>query len=592
MHDAMRDATVGRNRNRRVEPVMPRRASPRPVVRRAVGVLVLGLLGVVGMRGTGEPSAATPTQAHSAAGRASQAARRTPAATPTTIADADAPAPAGDLQMEGMVLGLDEEPVAGAQVTLGDGQRAITDASGSFVFEGLAEGAYDVAAELDGAFAEVQQVELDADSEPVSLRLARGPTLVVHIVDERARPIAGAIVEVGARSRVTPRDGMVRFRAIDLGFELVDVRAPDRAHVRHRVGSGEDPAATLACTIVLAAGSDIAGIVVDEAGRPVPDAYVELASSTHSALRETTFADASGAWRLQNLAADAYLLRASSRTHVATEDLALTHDGSRATRGVVVRVELGGEIAGIVVDATGRPVEGAQVRAGSTSETSDARGEFVLRGLAPEPHSVSVATPTLGAMNQEVELVRGEHVRLRFVLGPSSLAGIVVDSAGQRMEHAFVYARSRADSSFAFARSDLYGHFDFGGLPPGSYTLTAERDHSDHESPAIEVMTGNRQLTLVVPELARVTGRVTVDGRPLAYYRVAITNHLGSEPRSTAVYDANGRFVTADAAPGTFVLVITAPGFTRHVIDHVDLLAGRTVDVGDIALTRAPPGQP
>ncbi|MBC7974348.1 MAG: carboxypeptidase regulatory-like domain-containing protein [Myxococcales bacterium] len=510
-------------------------------------------------------------------------------ATTTAIDDDAAREPAGDLQMEGMVLGVDEEPVAGAQVTLGDGQRAVTDASGSFVFGGLAEGAYDVAAELDSAFAEVQQVELDADSEPVSLRLTRGPTLVVRIVDERARPIADAIVAVGARSRVTPRDGIVRFRAIDLGLELVDVRAPDRAHVNHRVDSGEDPAATLECTIVLAAGSDLAGIVVDEAGRPVPEAYVELSASARGVLGETMFADEHGAWRMHHLATDTYTVRASSSTHVATEDLVLAHEGTRATSGVVIRVEPGGEIAGIVVDATGRPVEGAQVRAGTASETSDARGEFVLRGLAAEAHSVSVATSTLGAMNQDVELARGQHVRLRFEVGASSLAGTVVDSTGQRMEHAFAFARSEMFHSFHVARSDLYGHFDFGGLPPGRYSVTAERADSENESPAIEVMTGHRQLTLVVPDLARVTGRVTVDGRPAQYYRVAITNDPSADSRSTAVYDADGRFVTADAIPGNFALVITAPGFTRHVIDHVEILAGRTADIGDIALTRAPP---
>jgi hypothetical protein len=574
-----------------LDPIMHRIDSPTPAARRPlVGLAFLVLVGVIAVRDAARPPAASSDPA--AGGHARSMARAVGPALASESADGaadQATAAAGDagrLRLEGVVFRGDEL-VAGARVVLDGGRSVVTEGDGSFVFVDLAEGSYDVMAEDGDGFAEVQQVALDERSEPVSLRLVRGPTLIVHVVDDRARPLAGVTVVVGGRSAATTSAGTARFRAVDVELEFVDVRAPDRAHVHQRVDTGEDPTATIDCTVVLVAGSDLSGTVVDEAGRPVPEAYVQLDPTVDGASGETVFADATGAWQMHNVGTSTYTLQASSRAHIATAELALAHDGTRATRGIVVRVEAGGEIAGLVVDAAGRPVEGARVRAGPVAETSDARGEFVLRGLAPEIYSVSAATTTLGAIEQQVALARGQRVRLRFEVAASGLAGVVVDQAGERIE-AFVFAKSEALNSFIIERTDLYGHFDFGGLPPGRYVVSAQLRSSRNEGPAVEVTTGSRNLTLVVPARARVTGRVILDGVPVRHYRFAITDDPAADPRTTAVYDASGRFAEPDAPPGTFAVLITGPGLANRVVEHVAITPGRTTDLGDIAVTRAP----
>lgn len=522
------------------------------------------------------------------AGHDDNAALRGPAflAGPLGVTGAQAPEAAPVLRLEGQVVDADEAPVSGARVTLG-GVRAIeTEADGSFAFDGLAEGKYDLVAEHGDQYAEAQGVSLDDTSDPVTLTLTRGPTLVVHVVDPHGQPISGATVELMPRSFLTGPDGTVRIRGVATDDEHVIVSAAGRARVRERVPTSDDPAATLDWTVVLVAGAEIAGRVVDPDGKPVPEAYVEL-SEAHGERGDTTFADEAGAWRLPDVGSGTYVLRASSKLHIAAADLAIEHDGARATTGVVVHVEHGGEIAGLVVDGTGAPVAEARVTTGSGSETTDARGRFVVHGLGPDTYQVTASTPTSGAASQQVVLARGQHADVKIVVLPSSIAGVVVDARGEPVEDAEVFARSDAPNGYAFERTDAHGRFDLGGLPPARYKIVAQRSGSRVEGAAVEVTPIARHVRLVVPDPAGITGRVVLDGKPVTYYGVSIDEDPDDTyGRPTPVRDPAGRFTQRDVAPGRFAVIIVGPGFARRVVEGVQVVSGRVTELGDIAVVR------
>jgi len=573
---------------------MSRIASSKPAARRALLVIALiVLIGAVGMdRGSGGGGSASERTAHGAvAARQAPRSAAPPVLTATTSDSGDDEAAADALRLEGQVMDDEDQPVGGAEVTLG-ARVAVSEADGSFAFDDVPAGSYDVSAALGDAFAEVQQVELDANSEPVALRLKRGPTLVVHVVDERGRPFAGASVEVGRRSFTTPVSGTVRIRGVDTDDESVDVRAAGRARVHRLVQTTADPAATVECTFTLRAGSAMAGIVLDGAGRPVADAAVELepagdpSRSSMGFAGDIAFSDEHGAWQLDSLGSGDYLVHASSMRHAAGPQVRVVHDGSRPSAGVVLRVEPGAQIAGLVVDETGRPIAEAQVMAAHHLETTDARGAFVIEGLEPGSYDVSASTTTHGAPAQQVMLDRRGRAQVTLTLERSSLAGVVVDHDGQPFGDAVVFASSDVDHRFHIGHCDDAGRFDLGGVPAGHYKVAAQRRSSRVEGPSVEVNTTNRQLVLVVPSPARVTGRVLLDGAPLAHFGVAITDNPDHED-AAEVYGATGRFTERDAQPGTHAVVITGEGLVRRVLPSVAVVAGQTTDLGDIIVERA-----
>jgi protocatechuate 3,4-dioxygenase beta subunit len=430
-------------------------------------------------------------------------ARRDVAHAAPRVPQLEAPAPevaAEDLdalRLEGQVIDAEDQPVAGARVTVGD-RVAITEADGAFAFDGLAAGHYHVTAEQGAGFAEAPSFELDATSDPVTLKLAVGPTLIVRVVDEHGAALAGARVVVAGRTLVTPADGVVRFRGVATDDETVDVRAMHRGRVHRKVATTPEMR-EVECTVALGPGSQVSGTVVDERGAPVREAWVELTSEDGGDLLNT---DADGTFHFDDLGDGSYELSASSKTHVATGKLAIAHSGARDTAGLVVRVERGAEIAGVVVDAAGRPVAEADVSGGNTTVHSDGDGRFVLTGLEPHVYELSATTATTGSPIERVLVERGGRGTARLVVTPSSLAGVVVDPRGQPISQAFVVAQADGPDGprILVERADLYGHFDFGGVPPSRYDVYAQRGLDDPEGAKRSVTPTARTLRLVAPD--------------------------------------------------------------------------------------------
>ena len=493
----------------------------------------------------------------------------------------------GTLRLEGLVVDQDDHPVGGAHVSLGDRRDATTEADGSFAFDGLAEGEYDLAADRGEWFAESQGTRLDDTSEPVTLKLERGPTLVVQVTDAMAHPIPGAKVDIISRARLTGPDGTVRFRAVAIDEEVIIVSMAGHAGVRERVTTSDDPKTTIEKTVVLKSGAEISGTVVDRNGARVTEAYVDL-EPVGGGRRENVWTDESGVFHLPDIGRGSYTAKASSKDAIAAAPVAVVHDGVHPVLGLVLRVEPGGEISGVVVDSAGHPVPEARISGGGIGETTDKEGRFVAKGLMPDKYELSASTSTLGTATQVVQLARGQHAEVRIVVTPSSLAGIVVDARGEPVEGAAVFARSENPDGYGYDRTDEHGHFDLGGLPPSAhYKITAQREDSSVEGPALDVATGNRQIRLRVHDQAILTGRVLLAGQPVPYYGYALTDDVtDSYTRPKPVRDDDGRFTNKDATPGTVVVVIVGPGFARKVIDKVQIVAGQTTDLGDITVDR------
>ncbi len=269
----------------------------------------------------------------------------------------------------------------------------------------------------------------------------------------------------------------------------------------------------------------------------------------------------------------------------------IAHDSARAQTGIVVRVEQGARIHGIVVDPSGKPVAGARVTSGSSHADAGADGTFVITGLEPGDLDVCAYTDTDGSPSQKVTITRGVKLELRFVVRPSNIAGVVVDPHGNPLPDVRVRAESGDPHGFGFDTTDERGHFDLHGLPPGDYVVNAAHDgeRDAREDTGLHVASGNRSVRIVLADTATIRGRVVLDGKPVPYFGFALSEDAGDVRYSsslTPVRDADGRFHQTALRAGTRMLVLVGPSFQRLAIPGVSLAPGQDLDLGDIAVTR------
>lgn len=165
----------------------------------------------------------------------------------------------------------------------------------------------------------------------------------------------------------------------------------------------------------------------------------------------------------------------------------------------------GGRISGRVYGPDGGPAEGERVSlamaggvefgtvfGGAYSETiTDETGSYELDNLRPGAYRVAAGGSFLGGalgegrkggrVVQRTELREGQWLRgLDFRLEkPGTLRGTVVDHAGKPAEAADVYVRDEDGNmleAFSFVKADAGGRFEYEGLGPGRYTVSARKE--------------------------------------------------------------------------------------------------------------------
>jgi hypothetical protein len=123
--------------------------------------------------------------------------------------------------------------------------RAESIEGGAFEFTNLGSGVYDLRAIQDGVeVARWEGVQAGEDLVMQGLRPAVGATLTVRVVDDRARPISGAVVSGGPFQQAqTDVGGEVRVVAVLAGDYKLAVRGPSGEQTRQTItvvpGEGE-----------------------------------------------------------------------------------------------------------------------------------------------------------------------------------------------------------------------------------------------------------------------------------------------------------------------------------------------------------------
>ena len=304
---------------------------------------------------------------------------------------------------------------------------------------------------------------------------AAGEVLSGRVVGTDGRPIVGATVnalgreqpeeEAARRVEGRARTPLASVRTGPGGTFRVETAAPAiwlEARAEGRVPAMSMPAPEGATTLTLGAAGTRRG-VVRGGGRPLAGALVLWTGSDGNEVFARTGAD--GSYEAPDPT------EAPGRLAIYHPDFAVLWASASGAGELDQELQKGSEVAGVVVDAAGKPVPNAtvwldgQVPAGR----SDAAGGF---RIAHAPQGWRYLSARAGALAGAAPQRSG---RMTVKVRPAvTLAGSVRDAAtGQPLARVTVVATDEGLYDGAHADTDAHGNYAFKALRPGRYRVYA-----------------------------------------------------------------------------------------------------------------------
>jgi hypothetical protein len=430
----------------------------------------------------------------------------------------------------------------------------------------------------------------------VILRIERGLTAEVLVVDWEDAPIASALVrlrqtkppfgeldEVPVAEAVTDRDGRATLVGLGKASGLV-LEASAAGFATTRVpgidlGAMADGGGTVALgTVSLGAEEPIEVLVVDEEEQPVVGARLWTAREQgelfallrgDSAAAAVATTDAEGRAVIGGLAVGEHvelMIRAPGFS-TATSSLVATVDGPPHVVPLWALLSFSGR----VVDERGRPLEGAQVRltprvevvtaSGSSMSSGQPRmtqtgkdGTFRFDELERGSASLTVTASDRVAVMEELSISAADQLEGREIV---LLAGTKVTGMVRTVEGTAV-AEARVSLGWSGAATDANGRFELAGVPLGWSELVVGAEGFRTHRREVEIAAEATLEVELEPGL-RVAGRV-VDGAGEPLVGVDVRPEF-----TVARYQA--RAVQTDAS-GAFVLAGLEPGELRFLVEN------------------------
>lgn len=374
--------------------------------------------------------------------------------------------------------------------------------------------------------------------------------LELTVLGENNRPIAGATVDIrcsagrggpgssGSKSYKTDSAGkcIAMLPSGEENYVNVMVSAPDYVGSEIYWGDQYSAAVPEQYTWTLEKGSPIGGRVVDEHGRPIRDAQVQLDASGRSFTpgkaipvlsRQPLTTDARGKWVCKT--APAKLTSVAVR--LSHPDYVSDYAEGRAAKIEELRnqtaefvMKPGVVVTGRVTDSHGKPIERAEVMYGDgrsyIGAHTDKQGRYKTRGVKPGEMTIQVQAKGYASTLKKVTVE--EHMRpvdIELKQG-NVLKGRVVDEGGNPVPNAQVWLQ-RSEGLGWSGTTDAQGRFTWKEAPEGEITLAVHADGYEWQG-EWKVRAGQDNVFTLKGKPLLVTGRVVdaATGAPIAKFRV------------------------------------------------------------------------
>ena len=539
------------------------------------------------------------------------------------------------------------KPVANAKVgasaeNWGMGEESgdadvITDARGAFQIPALSAGTHRLTA-IDGEHAPAWSTPITIKDVPISgvvITMKAGGTIAGKVIDSTGKPAPFVTVQAigkgqDAWMQSTPRQATTdKLGAFELrGVPRVKLQARAEAETSASKVVEVDLTDKLAITdlvLVLDVSGQIAGIVVDDTGTPVPEIQVNAfpdilggASPEGLALAgmSSTTTDGGGTFVITGLPDGAYRMRAA-RGRPGWGDWG--QGGTAAKTGdttVKIVLPASGGLTGKIAIA-GRADGGiptiASVQVGQKPPTPVTRGVFTVRDLTPGSYDVTFRGIEFAeTTKRDIKIEAGKTTDLGTVsvMRGRRLIGKVVDSTGQLVAGAKIRVAEMQFSSndednrnegleelygVRSSVTDQAGEFAIIGVPSKATTVMAEHTDLGRSLPA-PVAAGTDDpaaVTLALRGYGSITGKVTMKGKPVSKVTVSASSKGGGASATFAKADDEGVYTIAKVSEGVQVVQALKTGMmemktgtaTTTVTAGKQSVANIEIPVGDITLT-------
>jgi outer membrane lipoprotein SlyB len=446
----------------------------------------------------------------------------------------------------------------------------------------------------------------------LSLRLDPPRAIAGQVLQQSAqKPVPNALVWAGSRLLGPPAhtgaDG--RFQLTLSTTEEVALEAAAPGYLRAE-GQFVPRTSTTPSVLRLEPAARLSGLVVDAAGRPVPQTYV-LVSTQGS--KQMTLSRPDGRFVVSGLRFQTgYEIRASRPGFIHTELKARTPAPGQTAPPVRIVLGSGAIAFGHVVDEAGSPVPGAKVTLTTAGRswfptTTDAEGRFEFRALETGKATLRVRSAGFSPLRRPVEIPPGapkaDFGEIELPLA-SLVEGEVTDTSGTPIAGAAVISDLSAFDDLQWILDESAprpgiatgadGRFRLTELPLG----TAVRLRIEHEGFLPLDVPGVKPplqgpLHLEMKTARGLSGRVVGPaGEPVAGASLSRVEesrngyNASTSANELGITDPAGAFQLSGLAPGPNDLRVTAQGYATRTVRGVNVPQDRDLEGFEIVLGR------
>ncbi|MGE4619751.1 MAG: carboxypeptidase regulatory-like domain-containing protein [Planctomycetota bacterium] len=494
-----------------------------------------------------------------------------------------------------------------------------SDENGEFMFDTLTEADYRLIVSYQD-YATHQELRIRPGGDPLNVQLSEGAAISGSVLDiETNGPITGAVVTVNdvadvKKTAVTDGNGAYFVRGITeqrRPIAYVSVTASGYTRSGNEQIEVADGAETPGANFYLERNGVVRGYVVSAGGIALPGVSVSVRKMhseqnpvvVNAAPPVTSGSD--GSFEVAEVSPGVELFLEGSHSQYLTsqsDSFDLLAGGS--IDGMSLVMKIGGAISGIVIDEVGTPIEGAVIAVRDewlgevnpeslpSKAYSDAAGQWMIRSLPDGDHTLICSVPGYLIIERSgVVVAEGRNtanIELQVVKG-AVLEGQVLSMDGIPIEGARVVAIDTSEGLRKLNRStDLTGFFKFDNL--GRYPVDLVVEKSGFADVRLFEQPVDQEPVIVRLEgLGGVRGTVLDEtGTPIRAYSVSPRIIEGDRevtrvPSRTFQSD-DGRYDYDGLQPGTYNVLIGAPGFAQDVIENVVVRSNQWVDLPTVVL--------
>jgi len=346
--------------------------------------------------------------------------------------------------------------------------------------------------------------------------------------------------------------------------------------------------------LTMTLGGAIEGNVVDAVtGEPLEQFRIVTSEDTGSTLSISIFKkkevdiylltdgkefnDLEGKFRVSGLAKGKYRLTSLAEGYAQSDKGGIEVEPEKTKSGVLIKQQPAGGVQGHVVDAIGKPIEGAEIVQKNPLQstllgeirlpqrkilgTTNVEGEFDIGSLPAGTFTLQARHANYCPEEQKVEVEKGEitkGVEFQLVQG-GVISGVVLAKVDlQPIAGATVNASTAAPFLIplpggAEAKTDQNGLFDIIKLEPGTYWLTVTAE--DFADKTVEDLTlaENEAITDLIVELSQggsLAGTVRdLAGKPIANRMIVAVGPGGTKMGQT---DEQGKYAIMNMKEGVY----------------------------------------